>query len=303
MLILLSPTLVFSEEFPKSDTIDIQIDIEENRIVKETIKVEFSKFSFIDKHIDFPLDVIPEKILVYGSNETDIFNYSLNITPGKTYLQIEADKIFVKSLTIELTYNNTIFSQEDSNLFFIEHNFSKFSSNKTNAVLNLPENHNIENYYIKPESGIIIPTQGNTFQIKWQNIDLKKPTIFSAKYKKRSINDSTQNIIVIENNKDNSIYFYGFFILLIVILVTIGFFFYKYKPTKKIKDENLLGFREDEKKVINYIQDKKHLMQKEIEKEFNFSRAKCTRIIKKLEENNLIEKEEFGRTNKIHWKK
>jgi uncharacterized membrane protein len=69
------------------------------------------------------------------------------------------------------------------------------------------------------------------------------------------------------------------------------------------KDDNyLLGFSSDEVRVIEFLKEKKVVYQNKLEKELGFSRAKMTRIVKKLEEKGLVEKERTGRTNKIKWK-
>jgi uncharacterized membrane protein len=72
---------------------------------------------------------------------------------------------------------------------------------------------------------------------------------------------------------------------------------------KSRKDDSyLLGFSSDEVKVIEALKERKVVHQNKLEKELGFSRAKMTRIVKKLEEKGLVEKERTGRTNKIKWK-
>ena len=44
-------------------------------------------------------------------------------------------------------------------------------------------------------------------------------------------------------------------------------------------------------------------MQNKIEKELHFSRAKMTRLVKKLEAKGLVEKERIGRTNRLFYRK
>jgi len=71
---------------------------------------------------------------------------------------------------------------------------------------------------------------------------------------------------------------------------------------KSRQDESyLLGFSNDEIKVIEAVKAKRIVYQNKLEKELGFSRAKMTRIIKKLEEKGLVQKEKIGRTNKIRW--
>ncbi|MFH8080591.1 MAG: hypothetical protein QXO84_01795 [Candidatus Aenigmatarchaeota archaeon] len=71
---------------------------------------------------------------------------------------------------------------------------------------------------------------------------------------------------------------------------------------KSLKSEDyLLGFSNDEVKVIEAIREKKIVYQNKLERELGFSRVKMTRIVKKLEEKGLIKKEKIGRTNKLTW--
>ena len=59
---------------------------------------------------------------------------------------------------------------------------------------------------------------------------------------------------------------------------------------------------EDERKVVEYLMGKKFSYQNKLEKKFGFSRAKMTRIVKKLKSKGLVTTKKFGRTNKIFWK-
>lgn len=72
---------------------------------------------------------------------------------------------------------------------------------------------------------------------------------------------------------------------------------------KKMKHEFERGFSEDERKVLLIMSQEKRIMQRKIEKELHFSRAKMTRLIKKLEAKGLVEKERIGRTNRLFYKK
>ena len=69
------------------------------------------------------------------------------------------------------------------------------------------------------------------------------------------------------------------------------------------KEDMLFGFRHDEKIAINYIQEKKIALQRDLEEQFKFSRAKATRIVSKLVEKGLVRKQRYGRTNKLTWLK
>jgi uncharacterized membrane protein len=63
------------------------------------------------------------------------------------------------------------------------------------------------------------------------------------------------------------------------------------------------GFFDDEKLVVKYLQKNNPAYQNKVGKEFKFSRAKMTRIVKKLEHRGLVKKERRGRTNRLEWKR
>jgi uncharacterized membrane protein len=72
---------------------------------------------------------------------------------------------------------------------------------------------------------------------------------------------------------------------------------------KKVRKEFSRGFSEDEGKVLEMLSKKRTCMQNRVEKELGFSRAKMTRIVKKLEGKKLLEKERVGRTNRLFYRK
>ena len=90
-------------------------------------------------------------------------------------------------------------------------------------------------------------------------------------------------------------------IISIVFIAVVAYLVGHYR--KKMKHEFERGFSEDERKVLLILSQEKRIMQKKIEKELRFSRAKMTRLIKKLEAKGLVEKERVGRTNRLFYKK
>ncbi|MCK5023460.1 MAG: MarR family transcriptional regulator [Candidatus Aenigmarchaeota archaeon] len=88
-----------------------------------------------------------------------------------------------------------------------------------------------------------------------------------------------------------------------VILFGVVFAFVTTHLRRKVESEFMRGFSEDERKVLTILSQKKICMQKKLEKEFGFSRAKMTRIVKSLECKGLVEKEKIGRTNRLFYKK
>lgn len=85
--------------------------------------------------------------------------------------------------------------------------------------------------------------------------------------------------------------------LIAVVVYLVGYY------RKKVRKEFERGFSEDERKVLLILSKNRTCMQKKLEKELKFSRAKMTRVVKKLEAKGLVEKERVGRTNRLFFKK
>ncbi|MFH1237429.1 MAG: MarR family transcriptional regulator, partial [Candidatus Aenigmatarchaeota archaeon] len=90
-------------------------------------------------------------------------------------------------------------------------------------------------------------------------------------------------------------------IISIVFIAVVTYLIGHYR--KKMKSEFERGFSEDERKVLLILSQEKRIMQRKVEKELHFSRAKMTRLVKKLEAKGLVEKERIGRTNRLFYKK
>jgi len=71
----------------------------------------------------------------------------------------------------------------------------------------------------------------------------------------------------------------------------------KIKEKKQRKRVDLTGFRPDEKKVFKIIKENKTMFQGDLIEETEFTKAKMTRILDKLEGHGLIERKRRGLTN------
>ena len=100
-------------------------------------------------------------------------------------------------------------------------------------------------------------------------------------------------------HSDYSLAIMAFMALVMMVVVTYLVGHYR----KKMKREFERGFTEDERKVLFILSKERRIMQKRIERELGFSRAKMTRIVLKLEKKGLVEKERVGRTNRLFYKK
>ncbi|MBU5688618.1 MAG: MarR family transcriptional regulator [Candidatus Aenigmarchaeota archaeon] len=135
--------------------------------------------------------------------------------------------------------------------------------------------------YVLYKEGVIpkgkIETDGERIFVVWENLPFETPII--VRFYQTS------------QNKLELLLAFALIVIALIIWLKIR------------KDESyLLGFSNDEIKVINVLKEKRVIYQNKLEKELGFSRAKMTRIIKKLEDKGLVEKEKIGRTNKLKWK-
>lgn len=95
------------------------------------------------------------------------------------------------------------------------------------------------------------------------------------------------------------------FILIIGLLVAfsggIGFYLITLKEEKIIeqKEYDITKLNNEEKELFLFIKENKRIYQSKIIEKFNFPKVKVTRILDKLEVNNLIERKRRGMSNII----
>lgn len=97
------------------------------------------------------------------------------------------------------------------------------------------------------------------------------------------------------------------FLIILSIISTTSFIFYsnilnekiKFNKLKKIKLDILEG---DEKKVYEYLLEKKECIQKDLIYELKINKSKTTRLLDKMTQKNLVERISYGNTNKIRLK-
>lgn len=231
-----------------------------------------SKVNVTDSKEDLQFKVIKENL-----------NYMLNISINES-----RNKIIISYYS-----NDYIFSKEDINLFTTDFHFLK-PVQKLKVKVIFPGNSKIYNSDYVPADAIV-STDGEKIILTWKDSSIINSNSFSVKYQ---VNQYENKTIVIEKKKLEKVSYasIGLALLLLAILVLS---YLKFKT--RISSVFLTGFFEDEQKTINFLREKKTVWQSQITKEFGFSRAKTTRIIAKLEQKNLIRKEPYGRTNKIHW--
>ena len=195
--------------------------------------------------------------------------YVLNIFPDVPTSQI----------IIEYTAYDVIFRLDSIEHFFTELNFD--NSVNLSASLTLPVGYTLYDDSFKP-SNAEIRSDGRRIVLYWEEDNVSN-ALFSVKY--------------VPPKQEFSLW-------LAVVAILAGSTLFIYFPFhERRKEDMLFGFRHDEKIAINYIQEKKIALQRDLEEQFKFSRAKATRIVSKLVEKGLVRKQRYGRTNKLTWLK
>jgi uncharacterized membrane protein len=210
-----------------------------------------------------------EKELDYTVNKTgEEYRISFTMPPG-------TEKLFISFKTRGL-----IFSYGKILQFFTL--FKPPQELKIVSIsLALPQGHIVYRDIVSPR-GANMTTDGERIYIQWKFKNLVDEVPISVQF----YNPYESDIILIIVPP--------FFICILII-----FNYYREKTRK----EFLKGFSEDEKKVIEILMKKKVSYQNKIRKELKFSKAKISRICRKLESKNLIERKKIGKKKKIFWKK
>jgi uncharacterized membrane protein len=260
---------------------EIYFSILENLEVKEEISIIFR--GELNETILNYLVVGDVSNLRINSLEKEL-DYELKKTENKYQIKIYVPSK-TKQILISFITKDLIFARENNYQFFSSFDPPE-NTKEIDIKISLPRGYVVYTEQIFP-SEVNKTTDGEKIYLSWTFRDRDEEIPISVKF----YNPYEQRY------KDNKLILLIFIVPMIFLIYTI--FFYR----KKMKEEFLKGFSEDEIKVIEFLMNKKISYQNRIEKEFKFSRAKMTRIIKKLEGKKLVEKERIGRTNKIFWKK
>ncbi len=285
--------------------------IYQNNSVHEVVNYSFS--SAINTSILVPVNKnISNLFISDGKNE---LNYSIMENEMNSIINISNNgsitKLFIRSVSL-----NDIFQKDSTSLFITDFNFNKPVS-KLDVKIILPEGFAIYKDEYSPKDATIL-TDGKNIGLSWSKANILKSISFSVRFNKPTTE-------IIENNSsDNRDDKDSFFEIsekrldylmkivvpllfgipfIIIISIIIGSVIIIKRLRIKAKEHLLKGFMEDEQKTILYLQKNKEAWQNKLRHEFKFSRAKTTRIIKKLEDKGLVKKEVYGKTNKIFWLK
>lgn len=258
----------------------VVFSIQRDFSVEETIHLVFD--GALNGTLDYALNEQVASVAVSDSNSA--LRYEL-IRSDSGYLLIiypEGDT----TLKISFVSKSLVFQNNDIQQFFTELSFAE-NVKKLDVKVVLPEGYGIYQNSYRPD-GAEITSDGRNIELTWPFSNFNEPRIFSVKFE--------------QLGKELNMW-----VLFSIILLGALAFGYRHHRKKseesvqKTRQEFLTGFREDEKKVIEYMEKHKTAYQNKIEQEFKFSRAKMTRITQKLAGKGLLDKKKKGRTNRLTW--
>ena len=184
-------------------------------------------------------------------------------------------------LVIKFVARDLVFSSEDVYSFSTE--LEPPAAQRVTVTAFLPRGFALYRNVIYPEAQAIL-SDGERIYVAW-DLTGRSDVLVTLKF--------------YSTNSDYSLIVMA--VMGIALIVIVAYLVGHYR--KKMKCEFERGFSEDERKVLFILAREKRVMQNKIEKELHFSRAKMTRLVKKLEAKGLVEKERVGRTNRLFYKK
>ncbi|MBU0756676.1 MAG: winged helix DNA-binding protein [Nanoarchaeota archaeon] len=229
-------------------------------------------------------DIVAEKFLIRVPEEYDYFEFHSAYKPvsviyeGK-YLIAENEKSYMISfentgkdiIEFTLLYDDIIESYRNRKIF------RTYFENAEKISVTLPEKFILSNDPgAVPEPDEII-TDGQ-----------KMTLLFSE----------TQNLAVFYEGGQT---YLNVIIFSFAVILCIGLFSFFYSR-KKVRESITDTLSEDEKLIVEQVK-KGFSKQKEAAKNLNFSKSKMSKVVRKLEEKGLIEKEPHFKTNKLKLKK
>jgi uncharacterized membrane protein len=265
LLLIVSP--IYAQQISSADVL---IDLSTGS-VRQTVAMHFAQN--VSGELNYTLDGRTNSIVV--SDGTHNLKYTTKESDGEINLTIETNN--TDTVIIDYNVDGVVFSSGPIYHFFTE---LSFDTGHMSVSAKLPEGYGLyESNDLLPAGGQIL-SDGKRILVDWNS--LPGNAVFSIKFTKIGGQDFTMPIIVV-----------------VLGLAVVGIYLYF---SRRMYAEFLSGFREDEKKVIEYMAGGMK-MQRDVQKKFNFSRAKATRIVHVLEGKGLLAKRRYGRTNKLYWTK
>ncbi|MBI2971505.1 MAG: hypothetical protein HYY37_03780 [Candidatus Aenigmarchaeota archaeon] len=273
MLLLVSAARAQSNEI---SGLVIRFDIDDVTSVHQTMHYRF--LTPLAGFVNYTLTEPVTNIRVSDGEKQ--FSHELVRTNGTYTLQIMVTE---PASTLDISYDAKalVFTSDSVHHFFTEFSFDGRVEH-LDVTIWLPVGYGVYQNSFKPPDAKI-GSDGTRITFGWNATDVQGPVLFSVKFSR----------LTQEN---------GLLIAAAVLLAGVLVIAYT-KFKKKEQQAFLTGFREDEQKTIAYLKERKVALQRDLETEFKFSRAKATRVVMKLEERGLVRKQRYGRTNKLFWLK
>lgn len=245
---------------------------------QETLRYTFAN-PIDNDTLNYTIDKSVTEIKVMSNEEETPFETTTQ--NHETTITIHAREE-IHNLSISFNVDETIYRNKGIYHFFTELALQKGFVTDASARVILPAGYGLIDKTFQPQGGVIT-SNGQNVIVEWNKLSTQnQPLFFSVKY--------------VQTTHSERLWFGAGFAILLGLCG--GLYFYYLRKT----EEALLhGFRDDEQKALVYIKEHKEILQKDLQSEFHFSRAKATRIVKKLQEKGMVAKEEWGRTNRVTW--
>lgn len=224
-------------------------------------------------NVTYSVNEMPQNIRVSDGKQE--LGYSV-IGEGEYVIDISLNDP-ASQIIIEYDMRNSVFESGQIKHFFTEYDFA--SPVNMNVTLKLPPGYGIYGNSYNPDNATII-SDGRRIGLVW-NLESVTAPLFSVNYSSSLQESSVASIIAA---------------MLAGTTIAVFYFF-----RRRSKEAFLEGFRDYERKTLEYLGSKKIALQSDIQKEFAFSRAKTARIVSTLESKGLVKKKRYGRTNKLYW--
>ncbi len=270
--LLLLVSMTYAQPEYDIEKVEITFDISPDNSVRQTTKFYFDRLPA--GSLNYTLSDIVRNVDI--SDASGQLEHAI-VSAGDGYNM----QIFLRNptgvLAISYTSDSTVFVSNSVKHLFTEISLGKPVANMSVDV-KLPIGYGVyQNSYIPDFSTV---SDGERIILRWQG-PATAPVLISVKF------------VQLQQNT---------MLLVVIFLVFFMAFLYIYLR-KKAGEEFIRGFMEDEKTTIHFLSEKKVALQKDLQTQFKFSRAKATRIVSKLEKKGLLRKQKYGRTNKLYWLK
>ncbi len=257
-------------------SLEIFYDVQTDNSIRQTTKIVFKSEIALPINLTLTTKISGVEIL---DNSLQKIEYSLYPTRTGEIITVIPKKP-TSMILIRYSIEGSLFKSKDASHFFSEIDYSKLGRIKTE--LRLPSGYGLYRNSFLPKDATIT-SDGKRILLNWN--ELETPAIISVKFTKL--------------DQSAKVWIFMSFFSVAILSTTLVFSVMHFR--KKSKEAFLKGFREDEQKTIKFLEMNKISFQNKLQSEFQFSRAKATRIVMKLEEKGLVKKERCGRTNKVFW--